>query len=152
MHAFWHILGHAKPDPSSHRVAPKMRSAEVEVIEDRNSITHLQGQRIQSRVMRFIACSMSTRIQKNELVIGLQRVNIASHIPALHTLSKSMMKYKWWTFTCDLIMNADSLIIRIWHTLLPATSCCSGPSLPLSQKRMAEPNEPRVSCAHRACA
>src|SRR5712692_3728992 len=58
---------------------------------------------------------MATRINQNELIGMVKGVNIASQIPVPHALGESMLQHKRGAFPFDLVMNANPLIIGIWH-------------------------------------
>jgi hypothetical protein len=49
------------------------------------------------------------------LIGRLEGVNIASPIPVLHTVGEAVLQHKRGAFPFDLVMDANSLIVSIWH-------------------------------------
>jgi hypothetical protein len=58
---------------------------------------------------------MAARIDEDKLVVGLERINISGHVPALHTLRKPVLQDKRGSFACDLVMDTDALMGHLWH-------------------------------------
>jgi len=65
----------------------------------------------------FITRPMPARIQQNKLVVMLECVNVPKLPPALQVAREPMLEHQWRTFAFNLIMDTDSLIVGIWHTI-----------------------------------
>ena len=115
LEALRRILCHAKPDPPAHRIPPEMCRGKIEGVEDCNDILAMQGQRIRSRIVRFITCSMPPGIHEDELVVGFQGVDIPGPRPALHVPGKPVLKDQERPFALDSVVDTDALIGRVRH-------------------------------------
>ena len=99
-----------------------MCSAKIEGVEDSNDILNVQEQRIGSRVMRFVTCSMPPGIHEDELVVGFQAVDIPGPRPTLDTPGKPVLKDQEWAFALDLVVDTDSVVADIWDDPPPIKS------------------------------
>src|SRR5947207_1276785 len=122
------ILRHSKSDPSTHGITPVIHLIEVESIQDGKHVPHAQGQGVRSRIMGFVARPMSTRIHEDELIVRLERIDIAERIPPLQISDEPMLQHERRPFPFDLVVNTSALMASVWHI---ASSLASSRRLPV---------------------
>ena len=86
--------------------------------------------------VQFVGSVELPHIEQDELIVVLQRRDIAKLIPALQAIGESVLKYERRSLTFDLIVDTDALTVDVWHTSL-STACVSEPLLSPQEQKMA---------------
>jgi hypothetical protein len=64
---------------------------------------------------------VTTRIDENQHKMIPQRRDVAGLDPILDALRKPVLEDKWRAFALDPVMDADPLIVGVWHVLPPSS-------------------------------
>jgi hypothetical protein len=121
IHATGGILGHAEADPSAHRVAPEMGLRDAHRIGHRRDIRYPFVERIGTGIMRLVALPVTTRIEQHQSVIALEGIHVPEFVPVVDALREPVLQDERRAFAFDTLVNADALIIGIWHAMPPLT-------------------------------
>jgi hypothetical protein len=71
-------LRHAKRNPSTHRIPPKMRFFDCQRVEHRDDIGDPSVEEVRRRVVRFITPAVTARIDQHQPVITPEGVDITA--------------------------------------------------------------------------
>src|SRR5215470_4326006 len=113
--SFWRIFCHAPPDPPAHRVPPEVCRRDLEGVEHRHDISDLQGQSIRIGVVRFVTRAMPAGIQKDELVVGFEWLDVSRRRPAPQVPGIPVLKHQGRARALDAVVDTKALIGRVWH-------------------------------------
>src|SRR5215470_5295985 len=109
------ILGDTEADPSSHRVAPKMRRGNIESVEYRDDIPDMRTQLVRRGIVRFVTPAMATGVEQDKLVMWAQGVDIPMTRPTLHVPGHPVLQNQSRAFPLYTIVDSDSLVGRERH-------------------------------------
>jgi len=90
----------------------------VQIIKDRHDISHSRGQPICVGIMRFIAPAMPTSIDKHELIVMPQGIDIAVHVPPFEAVCESMVKHKRRSLAVHFVVDTHTAVPGIRHSVL----------------------------------
>src|SRR5215471_3439043 len=108
-------LGHAKRNPSTHRIAPKMRFFDCQRVEHHGDIGDPIVEGVRLRVVRFITTAVTARIDQHQPVIALQGIDITALVPVLDRLQEPVLQDQRWAFAFNSVVYPYSLIMSIRH-------------------------------------
>lgn len=88
---------------------------DFELLEDGDDVGGIALASIGLRLVRFIARTVSTRIDQDQAMSRLQGFDIAEVIPGLEAVGEAVLEHQRRAITLNLVMNADALIVGVRH-------------------------------------
>jgi len=113
MESFCCVSCHPKTYPASHRVTQVVRLIDTETIEHHDDVIDPTLQVIGGRIMRFIACSVSSGVKENQPVPVPELRGIPKIVPTFQSRQRPVMQNQWYPVAFDKVMDANSFTVRV---------------------------------------